>query len=202
MSVSEQSPSIRHPAGRPRLSGHASDPSVTPERSTHPQQDTARAAVAHLYVTHRNTLVRLAALLVDDLSTAEDVVQDAFGSLHSRWWRLRDQNAAQAYLRIAVINLSRSVLRRRRTARLFTPPAHPDVPGADTAVLIAEEHRAVLAALKRLPRRQREVLALRYWSGLSEAEIAETLCIARGTVKSTTSRALAALTAMLDSADN
>jgi RNA polymerase sigma-70 factor (sigma-E family) len=151
-----------------------------------------------LYRSHRLSMVRLAVLLVDDLPTAEDVVQEAFSKVHTAWDRLQDPSAAPAYLRTTVINGSRSVLRRRRTARLFVPPRMTDAPGADAAVVLAEEHRAVLAGLQRLPRRQREVLVLRYWGDLSEQGVAEALGISRGTVKSTTSRALAALTAIME----
>lgn len=159
------------------------------ERST----SLTRADLVALYAEHRRGLVRLAVLLVDDRGIAEDVVQDAFAGLSARTGRLRDPDAALAYLRRAVVNRSRSALRRRRTARGHQPPH--DVPGGDPAdrVVLAEEHRAVLTALDRLPRRQREVVVLRYWSGLSEAGIAETLGISRGTVKSTAARALAAV---------
>lgn len=152
-----------------------------------------RADLVALYAEQRLGLVRLAVLLVDDRASAEDVVQDAFAGLVARAGRLRDPEAALAYLRRAVVNRSRSALRRRRTVRAHRP-TH-DVPGGDPAdrAVLADEHRAVLAALDALPRRQREVVVLRYWSGLSEAAIAETLGISRGTVKSTASRALAAV---------
>ena len=162
------------------------------------QPPTDAAGVAQLFRTQRTAMVRLAVLFVDDLPTAEDVVQDAFGKLYAGWHRLREPDAAVAYLRTAVINGCRSVLRRRRTARLFVPPRHVDEPPADTSTLLAEEHRSVLAALKRLPRRQHEVLVLRFWSELSEAQIADTLGISHCTVKSTTSRGLAALSTILD----
>jgi RNA polymerase sigma-70 factor (sigma-E family) len=157
----------------------------------------ADTGIAQLYRDHRLSLVRLAVLLVDDLHTAEDVVQDAFSRLHAGWQRLRDPGAAPGYLRTAVVNGCRSALRRRRTARLFIPPRETHEPSADTVALLAEEHRAVIAALKRLPRRQREVLVLRYWSELSEVEIAEGLGIPRGTVKSAASRGLTALSTLL-----
>jgi len=146
-----------------------------------------------LYAAHRLALVRLALLLVDDLASAEDVVHDAFVRMVARRTPLRDPHASLAYLRTSVVNGSRSALRRRRTARAHTPPA--DVPRGtpEDSVVLAEEHRAVLDGLARLGRRQREVLVLRYWSDLSEADIADTLGISRGTVKSTASRALAAL---------
>jgi len=146
-----------------------------------------------LYLTQRLAMVRLAILLVDDLPSAEDVVQDAFAALHTRWAQLRDPHAAAGYLRTSVVNGARSTLRRRRTARGYVPPPELAEPGADDAVLLAEEHREVLAALRRLPRRQREVLVLRYWSDLSEVQIAQTLGISTGAVKSAASRGLDAL---------
>ena len=148
--------------------------------------------VAELYAAHRLRLVRLAMLLVDDQDSAEDVVQDVFARL-PRGWRPDDPTKGLPYLQRAVVNASRSVLRRRRTARLYVVPHEPDRAGPDSEVLLAEEHREVIAALQQLPARQREVLVLRYWSDLSEAEIASTLNISRGTVKSTASRALDAL---------
>lgn len=153
--------------------------------------------VADLYLEHRLGLVRLAMLLVDDLQSAEDVVQDVFTEFVGRADRLRDQNAALGYLRTAVVNRSRSALRRRRTVRSYVPPREPDRPDPAEITLLSEEHREVLAALRRLAPRQREVLVLRYWSGLSEAEIAESLGISRGAVKSTASRAMDALEAVL-----
>lgn len=153
--------------------------------------------LAELYVAHRLPLVRLALLLVDDLASAEDVVQDVFAALASRRSRLRDRSAALGYLRTAVVNRSRSALRRRRTARAYAPPLEPGPEAPDSLAVLAEEHREVLSALRGLAPRQREVVVLRYWSNLSEAEIATTLGISRGTVKSTASRALSALESAL-----
>ena len=79
--------------------------------------------LAELYAAHRLGLVRLAILLVDDLASAEDVVQDAFTAFASRTSRLREPAAALGYLRTSVVNGSRSALRRRRTARGYTPAA-------------------------------------------------------------------------------
>ncbi|WP_134765724.1 SigE family RNA polymerase sigma factor [Nocardioides sp. 1609] len=157
----------------------------------------AAGDLAQLYAAHRLPLVRLAILLVDDRASAEDVVQDAFASLAGRLHKLRDPDAALGYLRTSVVNGSRSALRRRRTARAYVPPAEAEPPGPDDRAVLAEEHREVLAGLDRLAPRQREVLVLRYWSGLSEAEIAEACGISRGAVKSTASRALDALEQIL-----
>lgn len=147
-----------------------------------------------LYQAHWRYLVRLATLMVDDVASAEDVVQDAFVAFHKRSGTLRDPDAALGYLRTSVVNLSRSVLRRRQTARKHLKVAEPEATaGADDDVLLRDEHRAALRAVRGLPRHQREVLILRYWSGLSEREIAETLGISNGAVKSAASRGMATL---------
>ncbi|GAA4415156.1 SigE family RNA polymerase sigma factor [Actinokineospora soli] len=146
-----------------------------------------------LYRTHRMRLIRLALLLVDEPATAEDVVQEAFTGLHRHWGNLRDSAAAVGYLRTAVVNGSRSVLRRRKTAREYTPPHSPNARSAESLAMLTAEHQHVVKALQQLPPRQREVLVLRYYGNLSEAEIAEAAGISRGTVKSTASRALEAL---------
>ena len=154
--------------------------------------------ISELYAAHRLSLVRLAILLVDDLASAEDVVQDAFAALTRRRGGLDDPSRALAYLRVSVVNTARSALRRRRTARAYVPPHTIDPGSPEDRSVLAEEHREVVAALQQLPPRQREVVVLRYWSGLSESEIAATLDISPGTVKSTASRALAALERTLD----
>jgi len=151
-----------------------------------------------IFATHRLRLVRLAILLVDDLGTAEDVVQDAFAAFLTRRVRLDDPQKALAYLRTSVVNGARDKLRRRRVSRAYVAPHAPPLHDAEEEVLLAEEHREVIAALRRLAPRQREVLVLRYWSDLSEAEIADTLGISRGTVKSTASRALDALQTQME----
>ncbi|MGW1511686.1 RNA polymerase sigma factor [Streptomyces sp. NPDC002394] len=154
----------------------------------------APPTLTELYLARRLDMVRLALFLVDDLPTAEDVVQDAFAAVCRAYGTSLDGlQDPGAYLHTAVVNAARSVLRRRRTARAYVPP-HPGA-GApvDEGLLLAEEHRDVLDALAELTRRQREVLVLRYWSELTEEQIARTLGLSRGTVKSTASRALDAL---------
>jgi len=146
-----------------------------------------------LYRTHRMRLVRLAVLLVDEPATAEDVVQEAFTGLHRNWRNLRDSAAAVGYLRTAVVNGSRSVLRRRKTAREYTPPHIVNARSAESLAMLTAEHQAVVRGLSQLPPRQREVLVLRYYGNLTEAEIAEVAGMSRGTVKSTASRGLEAL---------
>ena len=156
--------------------------------------------VEDLYAEHRLGLVRLALLLVDDVQSAEDVVQDAFAAFVTKAPRLRDSGAALGYLRTSVVNGARSVLRRRKTAREYVPPHEADAPSAEDHAVLNDEHRRVLVALQELTSRQREVLVLRYWSDLSEAQIAETLGLSRGAVKSTASRALDALEKQLEKA--
>lgn len=153
-----------------------------------------------LYREQRMRMVRLAILLVDEPATAEDVVQEAFTGLYRNWSRLRDSQAAVGYLRTAVVNGSRSVLRRRRTAREYQPPHQTNARSAESLAMLSSEHQAVVAALAELPRRQREVLVLRYYGDLSEAEIAEATGVSKGTVKSTASRGIAALQKILDNA--
>jgi RNA polymerase sigma-70 factor (sigma-E family) len=150
----------------------------------------ADAGLEQIYRAERLTMVRLALLLVDDRETAQDVVQDAFLALRRRWSSLRDEHAAVGYLRACVVNGARSVLRRRRTVRRH-PWSRVDLiteAPADEAVLLADEHQRVLRALYRLPTRQREVIVLRYWAQLTEPEIASTLGISLGAVKSMASR--------------
>jgi RNA polymerase sigma-70 factor (sigma-E family) len=155
----------------------------------------ADEAVTRLFAAHYRSLVRLAVLLLRDRSAAEEVTQEAYVSLHLRWRRLRDADKAMAYLRTCVVNGSRSALRHRgvvdRHAARAVPP--PDAPSAEASALGALASREVVAALHRLPSRQREALVLRYYGDLSEAEIAETMGISRGAVKSHTSRGMAAL---------
>lgn len=146
-----------------------------------------------LYGSHRLTLVRLAYLLVGDQATAEDVVQDAFAAVHRKWHALDDGSRALSYIRKTVVNRARSVLRRRRVTDALRPEPRNSALSAEDAVLLDQEHRRLLAAVRELAPRQKEILVLRYWSGLSEAEIAETMGISRGAVKSMAHRSLARL---------
>jgi RNA polymerase sigma-70 factor (sigma-E family) len=150
-------------------------------------------AVTHLYAAHYRSLVRLAALLLRDTPAAEEVVQDSFVAMHGAWRRLSDPDRALAYLRRSVVNRSRSALRHRSVVERHAPRPAPDAPSAEHGALLALEHSDVLAALRKLPQRQREVLVLRYYVDLSEAQIADTIGISRGAVKSHASRGMTAL---------
>lgn len=150
-----------------------------------------------IYREYRPRLIGLALGLVDDRPTAEDVVQEVFAGLHRHRDRLRDEDALPGYLRTAVLNRARSLLRRRRTERSYVPPHQPDAGSAESVAMVAGDRRSVRSALRALPPRQREVLVLRYYGGLSEAQIAATTGISRGSVKSAASRGLQAVSGLL-----
>jgi RNA polymerase sigma factor (sigma-70 family) len=171
----------QHPGERPGLAGAAG--------ARGPGGD----LVSELFHAYAVGLVRLAVMLVGDQPSAEDIVQEAFLGLYRALPRLRDTAAALPYLRTAVVNGSRTVLRARRRARLRGAQHDPPVWSAEAAVMAGEDRRAVLTAVAALPRRAREVLALRYYLDLTDHEIAALLRVSRGTVSSTASRALAAL---------
>ena len=165
--------------------------------------DAARAdaaqAVTALYEAHAVGLIRLAVIMLGDRAAAEDVVQDAFCGLYRRWGQLAEPGKAPSYVRAATLNGCRSELRQRIRARQRGRPAPDaaDAASAEQAALLGEEHQQVLGALRRLPDRQREALVLRFYLDLTEPEIAVSMGISPGTVKSTTSRGLAALGRLL-----
>jgi RNA polymerase sigma factor (sigma-70 family) len=171
-----------------------------------------------LFRRYHGDLVRLAVVMVRDLPTAEDVVQDVFAHIQAHPGLRPKPGCELAYLRVCVLNGCRSLHRRRAVAQRLGLEGRTD-PGAWSAgsrpgdanvavgrcaeptphesaeaeAIRAEDGRRVLAALTALPSRRREVLVLRYYIGLSEAEIAATLGISAGGVKSAASRGLAAL---------
>jgi RNA polymerase sigma-70 factor (sigma-E family) len=173
-------------------------PDAFPVSGTARGEWSADLAVIELYSQHYRALVRLAALLVRDTPTAEEVVQDSFVAMHDGWQRLRDTDKALAYLRQAVVNRSRSVLRHRTVIDKNLQKAPPDMPSAEHGAFILLERSAVVAALRGLPARQREAIVLRYYADLSEAQIATAMGISRGAVKSHTARGMAALRAALE----
>ncbi len=149
-----------------------------------------------LFRRHYNPLLRLAVVMVGDREAAEDAVQEAFVSLHRNWRKLRDPEAAEAYVRSAVLNRCRSWVRRQAVQRAKKPlllvredpPAGPE----DTAVG-NEQVGSLIEAMRTMARRQREVLACRYVLQLSVAETAAQLDISEGSVKRHAFRALQAL---------
>jgi RNA polymerase sigma-70 factor (sigma-E family) len=158
----------------------------------------ASDTVTEIYTLHYNQLVRLAVMLVHDVQTAEEVVQDSFEAMHLAWRRLRENEKALSYLRQAIVNRSRSVLRHRKVVELHAPKPAPDEQSAEHAALTLLERSAVTSALRTLPERQREAVVLRYYGDFSEADIAKAMGISRGAVKSHTARAMAALKSVLE----
>jgi RNA polymerase sigma factor (sigma-70 family) len=151
---------------------------------------TAAVSFDVFYRQHFAALTRLAGLLGAD--DPQDVAQEALSRLHARRHGLRDPEAAAAYVRSTVCNLSRSRLRHLGVVRRFAPRLLPvPVPSPEETAVDNDETRRVLVALATLPPRQREVLTLRYWMGLSEREIADSLGISAGSVKTHASRGLA-----------
>jgi RNA polymerase sigma factor (sigma-70 family) len=164
------------------------------------------AIVAGLYAEHALSMTRLARVMLGDQDAAQDVVHDAFCGLVRRWRTLNDPAQAAAYLRSSVLNGCRDALRRqaRRPAEV---PLRPELLGpgplgagsarADAPLLAREDRRAVLAALRLLPDRQREALVLRYYLELRDAEVSRLMGIRESSVRSTAHRALASLERLL-----
>jgi RNA polymerase sigma-70 factor (sigma-E family) len=193
--ISEPSDKVARPTEvTETLAASALVPDVRPAASAWD----ADLLVTEIYHGEYKSLVRLAVLLVHDVPTAEEVVQDAFEAMHTAWRRLREKEKALSYLRQAVVNRSRSVLRHRTVVDRNAPKPAPDEPSAEHGALALIERSAVIAALRMLPDRQREAVVLRYYADLSEADIAATMGISRGAVKSHTARAMAALKSILE----
>lgn len=152
------------------------------------------------YRAARPRLIRVAVLLVGDLPTAEDLVQDVFVGLQRRSHAQVD--SLDSYLTAAVLNAARSRLRRRRIAAAgllrYAQVRHGGQ--VDIAELSVEQQR-VWRAIDRLPVRQRQVVVFRYYRDLSEREIARVLGGSTGTVKTCTARAMNTLAAALGDDD-
>jgi RNA polymerase sigma-70 factor (sigma-E family) len=160
-------------------------------------QRSGRIAIEALFLAHGDQLLRLAVLLSGDRQVAEELVQEAFARLWHRRDRLRDQGAGIGYLRVTLVNLARSSL-RRRLRELRQPERQPAV--TDPPDIAGRLD--VLRALARLPMRKRACVVLRYFADLSEEETARLLGVSVGTVKSQTHRGLAQLAGLLDERGN
>lgn len=163
----------------------------------------AGTTVDHLtetYQAHYRSLLGLAALLLDDTASCEDVVQEAFIRVHSARNRVRDREKTLAYLRQTVVNLSRSALRRRILGLKLLSKPMPDMASAEEGAYDLLERDDLIKAMRGLQRRQREVLSLRYFSDMTEAQVAETLGISLGSVKAYGSRGIAALRVAMEAA--
>jgi len=157
---------------------------------------------AALYRAQWWPMLRLAQGLVDDVGSAEDVVQDAFAGLYRTWdcaHLMDDTQGAVRYLRASVVNGARSALRRRRTVRIWLGGLRDTgehAPPADEPALRSADREQVRRALAALPRRQREVLTLRFLADLTDTEIADATGMSPGHVRSAASRGMAALRAL------
>jgi RNA polymerase sigma-70 factor (sigma-E family) len=158
-------------------------------------------SVTDLFRDHHLELVRLALVMVHDLATAEDVVQDAFERLHRGWPSLRQPENSLSYVRSCVLNGCRSVHRRAAVARKHAPRlATPVTATRPDGASDRADRGEMVAALRHVPRRQREVLVLRYYLDLDVSEVADTLGISPGSVRSNTARGLAKLARVLQEA--
>jgi RNA polymerase sigma-70 factor (sigma-E family) len=174
----------------PRQAGPAS--AVADASEPPPRSGGSGAAVAALYREHALGLIRLAYVSQGNRAAAEDIVQDAFCGLYRRWDQLTSTDKAVAYLRSSVLNGCRNAVRRSgRSPR--TDAYVPPVDSAESAALSGELRREVIAGLRRLPRRQREALVLRFYLELADPEIPEVMGISVNTVRSTLRRGIAAL---------
>lgn len=148
---------------------------------------------SRLFAEHGDRMVGLACLLLRDRGDAEDVVQEAFLRLQRHAGSIETGGRETAYLRSIVLNLARSRLRRRRLAVWRRPLPFGPGAGPEEVVELRDEQRRVVVALRGLPRRQRECLVLRYYDGLSDGEIAETLGLSVTSVRTHVRRGKASL---------
>ncbi|MFI5637256.1 SigE family RNA polymerase sigma factor [Streptomyces goshikiensis] len=165
----------------------------------------AGTTVDHLtetYQAHYRSLLGLAALLLDDTASCEDVVQEAFIRVHSARNRVRDRDKTLAYLRQTVVNLSRSALRRRILGLKLLSKPMPDMASAEEGAYDQLERDDLIKAMRGLQRRQREVLVLRYFADMTESQVAETLGVSLGSVKAYGSRGIAALRVAMEAAQS
>ncbi len=160
----------------------------------------ADALVATLFEQEAHRLVALARFFTDDRTAAEDLVQEAFIRLARNTGRIRDTDKAAAYLRSIVVNLARDHNRRGLVSLRHRPPAVLDEPSAEETATRQRSRREVVAALRALPHRQRECLALRYYLELSVDDIAAALGLSANSVKTHLKRGLRGLAATLEPA--
>jgi RNA polymerase sigma-70 factor (sigma-E family) len=177
------------------------EPEVNP--GVHRGAQRAADPLAVLHHEHYASLVRLASLVLGDVGLSEQVVQDAFVKLHLRWGGLRQLDRAPAYLRSSVLNGARSQLRHQKVRDRHDArrTVDPSVTTPEASAVAGAEHERIVAALRRLPERQREALALRYFLDLPEAETAAAMGVSAGSVKTHVHRGLATLAHLLGEED-
>ncbi|WP_078887834.1 RNA polymerase sigma factor [Streptomyces sp. NRRL S-118] len=161
------------------------------------------AGLSRLFDLHYASMLRLATLLGAD--DPENIVAEAYYQIYRKWRKLRDSSSAEAYLRSVVCNLTRMRIRHLQVVRkhVETPdaavaPADASAASAEASALLRDDQRFLVAALRKLPTRQREALVLRHWLGLKESEIAAAMGISCGSVKTHTARGIAALTQAME----
>jgi RNA polymerase sigma-70 factor (sigma-E family) len=177
----------------PRSAGLAETSGCGPERQAGHDAD---HVVTALYLTYYRPLVRMAALLVQDLATAEEIVQDSFVAVHAAWRRHPDADHALAYLRRSVVDRSRSALRQH----VVVDKLVSNLPSGPGEASIEVERSAFISALWTLPVRQREVVVLRYFADLPETQVASATGISEAAVKAHAARAMSSLRAVLQRA--
>lgn len=183
----------RDPAAGGAPAGGATD---TPQPLASAADLDREVAIAQLFDGYYASMLRLATLLGAD--DPENIVAEAYYQIYRKWRKLRATGSAEAYLRSVVCNLTRMRIRHLRAARRHVEAPVDPVASAETSALLHDDQRALVSALQQLPARQREALVLRHWLGLKEAEIAQTMGISCGSVKTHTARGIAALTQALE----
>ena len=181
---------VRHDSGL--------QPAENPKNQWVPNRlETRQDLLIRLFNENYSSLVRLASFLLDDISICEEVVQDAFVKMQVA--KARPQSGREAaYLRSVVLNGARSHMRRRMVRQRLVLDPQRNTASVEQSVIDSTERQFILKKLRQLPRRQAEVLMLRFYMDLSEEEIAETLKISKGSVKTHTSRALDKMGQLLD----
>lgn len=158
------------------------------------------AAFELFVIQHGSDLLRLAVLLTQDRSHAQDVVQTALIKTYQRWHTIRDADKTLAFTRRVVATTAASRRRRRSHQEIVELPQQEQAVG-DAGDALAERDR-LNRALRELPARMRAVLVLRYWADMSETDTAQFLGISRHTVRSQTVRGLARVRTHLDRSDS
>lgn len=187
-------PDGTHPDAAGRASGAAPTAPLPPAGAApDPERE---ALVARLFDGHYASMLRLATLL--GAEDPENIAAEAFYEIYRKWRKLRKPEAAEAYLRSVVVNLTRMQIRHIQVARRHAEAPGEPMVSAETSALLRDDQQALVAALRALPARQREALVLRHWMGLKECEIAAAMDISVGSVKTHTARGLASLTQAME----
>lgn len=163
-----------------------------PEESVAPAMPDFAAWVAE----RRPALLRAARAITRDHHTAEDLLQTTLTKVCAHWDRIRDPRALDSYVRRAMVNQYATWYRQpwqRRERPTDVLPEPGPVEGDSWDVPRPGREHALWPLVAALPPRQRSAVVLRYYEGLSEAEVSSVLRCSRGTVKSNTSRGLSTL---------